>query len=345
MPSRAPEGSSTAPARSSGQTGRSQPATASRTTFTGRCSTSSLPPARRRETHARIGARLEDAYARAPEGDRGRDRRALRAGGRCRTRRRLAASRGRAGVRAARPSRGARARHPGLEHARAPPRRSRPLVPGARTSVDARSSADRDAGLVVAPKPRPRSCGPTRSRGSSTTTTTSAGRSSGSARSTRCAASTSAPRRSSKRPSGSPSPSAGTGLLTDAHEQLACSLFHQGAFDRALEHAEQGPRRLRRAVLQSRDGGLRRQRRSGVPQLGGPLAVVPRLPRPRARSRTRGGGVADDPRRRARIRHGARAGRNRRAMPPRHRGNPRERRRRRWTWPPGTATATASPWQ
>lgn len=35
-------------------------------------------------------------------------------------------------------------------------------------------------------------------------------------------------------------PSTGSGLLTDAHQQLACSLFHQGAFDRALEHAEQG---------------------------------------------------------------------------------------------------------
>ena len=35
-------------------------------------------------------------------------------------------------------------------------------------------------------------------------------------------------------------PTASPGLLTDAHQQLACSLFHQGAFDRALEHAEQG---------------------------------------------------------------------------------------------------------
>lgn len=32
----------------------------------------------------------------------------------------------------------------------------------------------------------------------------------------------------------------GTGLLTDSHARLACSLFHQGAFDRALEHAELG---------------------------------------------------------------------------------------------------------
>jgi DNA-binding SARP family transcriptional activator len=30
------------------------------------------------------------------------------------------------------------------------------------------------------------------------------------------------------------------GLLTDAHARLACSLFHQGAFDGALDHAEQG---------------------------------------------------------------------------------------------------------
>jgi DNA-binding SARP family transcriptional activator len=30
------------------------------------------------------------------------------------------------------------------------------------------------------------------------------------------------------------------GLLTDSHELLACTLFHQGIFDRALEHAEQG---------------------------------------------------------------------------------------------------------
>jgi tetratricopeptide (TPR) repeat protein len=30
------------------------------------------------------------------------------------------------------------------------------------------------------------------------------------------------------------------GLLTDSHARLACSLFHQGVFERALEHAEQG---------------------------------------------------------------------------------------------------------
>ena len=35
-------------------------------------------------------------------------------------------------------------------------------------------------------------------------------------------------------------PTASSGLLTDSHQQLACSLFHQGAFDRALEHAERG---------------------------------------------------------------------------------------------------------
>jgi DNA-binding SARP family transcriptional activator len=33
---------------------------------------------------------------------------------------------------------------------------------------------------------------------------------------------------------------ASSGLLTDSHELLACSLFHQGVFDRALEHAERG---------------------------------------------------------------------------------------------------------
>ena len=33
---------------------------------------------------------------------------------------------------------------------------------------------------------------------------------------------------------------ASNGLLTDSHELLACSLFHQGVFDHALEHAEQG---------------------------------------------------------------------------------------------------------
>ncbi len=33
---------------------------------------------------------------------------------------------------------------------------------------------------------------------------------------------------------------AAAGLLTDSHARLACSLFHQGAFDHALEHAEQG---------------------------------------------------------------------------------------------------------
>jgi tetratricopeptide (TPR) repeat protein len=30
------------------------------------------------------------------------------------------------------------------------------------------------------------------------------------------------------------------GLLSDSHEFLACSLFHQGAFESALEHAERG---------------------------------------------------------------------------------------------------------
>jgi DNA-binding SARP family transcriptional activator/predicted ATPase len=35
-------------------------------------------------------------------------------------------------------------------------------------------------------------------------------------------------------------PTASNGLLTDSHELLACSLFHQGVFDHALEHAEQG---------------------------------------------------------------------------------------------------------
>jgi DNA-binding SARP family transcriptional activator len=33
---------------------------------------------------------------------------------------------------------------------------------------------------------------------------------------------------------------ASSGLLTDSHELLACSLFHQGVFDHALEHAERG---------------------------------------------------------------------------------------------------------
>ena len=35
-------------------------------------------------------------------------------------------------------------------------------------------------------------------------------------------------------------PIASNGLLTDSHELLACSLFHQGIFSNALEHAEQG---------------------------------------------------------------------------------------------------------
>ena len=35
-------------------------------------------------------------------------------------------------------------------------------------------------------------------------------------------------------------PTASNGLLTDSHEVLACSLFHQGAFDHALDHAERG---------------------------------------------------------------------------------------------------------
>jgi DNA-binding SARP family transcriptional activator len=35
-------------------------------------------------------------------------------------------------------------------------------------------------------------------------------------------------------------PTATAGLLTDSHSRLACSMFHQGVFDFALEHAEQG---------------------------------------------------------------------------------------------------------
>jgi DNA-binding SARP family transcriptional activator/predicted ATPase len=35
-------------------------------------------------------------------------------------------------------------------------------------------------------------------------------------------------------------PTESNGLLTDSHELLACSLFHQGVFDHALEHAELG---------------------------------------------------------------------------------------------------------
>jgi DNA-binding SARP family transcriptional activator/predicted ATPase len=35
-------------------------------------------------------------------------------------------------------------------------------------------------------------------------------------------------------------PTSTAGLLTDSHARLACSLFHQGVFERALEHAEQG---------------------------------------------------------------------------------------------------------
>jgi DNA-binding SARP family transcriptional activator len=35
-------------------------------------------------------------------------------------------------------------------------------------------------------------------------------------------------------------PTSTAGLLTDSHARLACSLFHQGVFERALKHAEQG---------------------------------------------------------------------------------------------------------
>ena len=85
-------------------------------------------------------------------------------------------------------------------------------------------------------------------------------------------------------------PTAGSGLVTDSHELLACSLFHQGVFATALEHAEQGARSVRRAVPESGQGGLRNQRRRPVPQLGRPLALVPRLSRSRPRTRGRGGG-------------------------------------------------------
>ena len=37
-----------------------------------------------------------------------------------------------------------------------------------------------------------------------------------------------------------PERSAGAGILADSHELMACSLFHQGSFRRALGHAEQG---------------------------------------------------------------------------------------------------------
>ena len=62
-------------------------------------------------------------------------------------------------------------------------------------------------------------------------------------------------------------------------------------------------------------------------QLGGALALVPRLPRPRPRSRARGGGRCRGPAPPARVGDGTSTGCDRRAMPPRHRGDPGERSR------------------
>ena len=47
-------------------------------------------------------------------------------------------------------------------------------------------------------------------------------------------------------------PTASNGLLTDSHELLACSLFHQGVVRPRARARRAGPRRLRRAVLSIR---------------------------------------------------------------------------------------------
>ena len=117
----------------------------------------------------------------------------------------------------------------------------------------------------------------------------------------------------------------------ESAELLACNLFHQGSFARALEHAERGARAVRAGRrarrLQHLPGDAGRQRRRLLPRLGGARALVPRLSRPRAR--------AGDPRARPRARpeprllprHRARADRRRPPVPPRAGGGARLGRR------------------
>ena len=120
-------------------------------------------------------------------------------------------------------------------------------------------------------------------------------------------------------------PTASNGLLTDSHELLACSLFHQGVFDHALEHAEQG--------LAAYDGQYFNPVTAAYGDNAGAACHswaalslwflgYPDLARERAREAV---ALADDPPPPARLRDRARAGRDRRAMPPRLRGDPRER--------------------
>ena len=145
--------------------------------------------------------------------------------------RRFAASRGRAGVRAARPlERRSPTSPPASTCSSAFPTVPERWLGGARAAVDAGSSADRDAGMVVGRSRDRLPAGPRAGRAARRGDELGR-RSSGSARSTRCGASYERSEALLEQTLALSGPAASTGLLTDTHEQLACSLFHQGDFD------------------------------------------------------------------------------------------------------------------
>ena len=110
---------------------------------------------------------------------------------------------------------------------------------GGRAAVLARPGARGDRRLVGARRPRTRCCAPARSRRGCPTTSRSSPSCSRSRRCTSCAASSRA--RTTWRASASSSRRAATPSTSSSpSELLACNLFHQGSFARALEYAERG---------------------------------------------------------------------------------------------------------
>ena len=108
----------------------------------------------------------------------------------------------------------------------------------------------------------------------------------------------------------------------ESSELLACNLFHQGSFARALEYAERGVALFesegdRRRRLRELPGDAGRQRRRVVPRLGGPRPVVPRPARQRAGARDPRAGAGARPEPRVQPRDGARADGGRAPVPAR----------------------------
>ena len=199
-----------------------------------------LTAGQRAQMHGRIGKRLEAAYRTRPReiaaklaehfvqaGDAGRAVVSLR----------LAAEQ--AFERLAHPEALEPPDH-SPRHARAP--RGGPRSAGPRSSRCSRCSGQRRSPRVAGRRRRSRrhSCERATWRSCSAAATSWARRCSGSARCTRSVASTSARKHCCEQTLALSGPTASSGLVTDSHELLACSLFHQGVFASALEHAEQG---------------------------------------------------------------------------------------------------------